>query len=75
MDDKITKIRIKLEKELDKDRFQHTLGVMYTSAAMAMRYEADLEQALLAGLLHDCAKCIPGDKKIQLCEKHYLGVS
>ena len=38
MDDKITKIRIKLEKELDKDRFQHTLGVMYTSAAMAMHF-------------------------------------
>lgn len=75
MDEKITKIQMKLEKELDKERFQHTLGVMYTSAAMAMRYEADQKRALLAGLLHDCAKCIPGDKKIQLCEKHHLGVS
>ena len=75
MDDKIRKILGKLGKELDEDRFQHTMGVMYTSAAMAMRFDADQEQALLAGLLHDCAKCIPGEKKIQLCEKQHLGVS
>ena len=75
MDDKIRKILGKLGKELDEDRFQHTMGVMYTSAAMAMRFDADQEQALLAGLLHDCAKCIPGEKKIQLCEKQHLGES
>lgn len=68
MDDKILKLQHTLKKELDEDRYQHTLGVMYTSASMAMRYGADVTQALLAGLLHDCAKCIPGDKKIHLCE-------
>ncbi len=40
----------------DKKRYEHTLGVMYTSASLAMRYEEDLEKALVAGLLHDCAK-------------------
>ena len=53
----------KLMKELDEDRYRHTQGVMYTSAALAMRYDADLKKALLAGLLHDCAKCIPGHTK------------
>ena len=48
---------------------------MYTSAALAMCHGADLEQALLAGLLHDCAKCIPADKKIKLCKKYNLGIS
>lgn len=75
MDDKILKLQHTLKKELDEDRYQHTLGVMYTSASMAMRYGADITQALLAGLLHDCAKCIPGDKKIHLCEKYGLPVS
>ena len=32
-------------------------------------------QDLLAGLLHDCAKCIPGENKIKMCEKYHLNVS
>ena len=68
----LDKILKKLKKELDDDRFRHTLGVMYTSAALAMRYGADLNHAQTAGLLHDCAKCIPNDKKIKLCEKYGL---
>ena len=30
------KIEKKLSKYLDEDRFQHTMGVMYTSACLAM---------------------------------------
>ena len=29
----------------------------------------------LAGLLHDCAKCIPNGKKLKLCEKHNIQIS
>ena len=65
----------RLKKELDNERFQHTLGVMYTAAALAMAYEVDLEQALYAGLLHDCAKSIPNEKKLALCEKYQITVS
>lgn len=75
MNQQITKIRRKLIAELDKERYEHTLGVMYTAASMAMCYGADVEQALLAGLLHDCAKCIPGENKIKMCEKYHLNVS
>ena len=69
MNHKITKIRRRLMTELDKERYEHTLGVMYTAAALAMRYDEDIEKALLAGLLHDCAKCLAGDTKIKLCQK------
>ena len=49
---------------------------MYTAAALAMRYDIDLlEKAQVAGLLHDCAKCIPNDKKIRMCEKYNIPVS
>ena len=40
-----------------------------------MRYGANLEQALTAGLLHDCAKCVPADEKIKLCEKNHIEIS
>ena len=50
------KIRQKLEKNLSASRYQHTLGVAYTAACLAMRYGEDPEKALTAGLLHDCAK-------------------
>lgn len=75
MERKISKLRRKLKGELDRDRYEHTLGVMYTAAALAMCHGADLDHALLAGLLHDCAKCISGDKKIKLCSKYHLSVS
>ncbi len=71
----IAKMQKKLKKELDDDRYRHTLGVMYTSAALAMRYGADLMKAQVAGLLHDCAKCIPNDKKLRMCEKYGIPVS
>lgn len=68
-------IEKQLKKVLDKERFCHTLGVMYTAAALAMAHGADMEQALYAGLLHDCAKCIPNEEKIALCRKYQISVS
>lgn len=69
------KIQKKLEKYLDQDRFHHTLGVMYTSAALAMAYGCDIDAAQAAGLLHDCAKCIPNKKKLKLCESYKASVT
>lgn len=69
----LTEIRKLLKKELDKDRYEHTKGVMYTAGCLAMAHGYSIEKAMLAGLLHDCAKCIPNDKKLSLCEeKHVL---
>ena len=64
----LQKITKKLKKYLDEDRLWHTLGVMQTAAALAMVYGVPLEKAQLAGLLHDCAKCVPSKKKIRLCK-------
>ena len=67
----IKKIRKKMEKTLDSARFEHTLGVTYTAACLAMRYDADITKAQIAGLLHDCAKCLTNEKRIFLC-KHNI---
>lgn len=52
------KMCYKLKKTLDKQRYKHTLGVAETARQMARRFGADEDKAALAGLLHDCAKCM-----------------
>ena len=69
------KLDKKLQKEVDEDRYHHTLGVMFTAASMAMVWGEDLEKARVAGLLHDCAKCIPNKKKITMCEKNKIEIT
>lgn len=71
----LIKIQEKLQKKLTPERYQHTLGVMYTCGALAMRYGCDMEKALTAGLLHDCAKCIPNEKKLKICKKNHIPVT
>lgn len=68
-------MREKLEKKLTKKRFEHSLGVEYTAGALAMVHGANVGNALIAGLLHDCAKCISAEEKISKCEKYHLGIS
>ncbi len=75
MNEKTTEIKKKIKKELDNRRYQHTLGVAYTASSMAMRYEADIEKAFLAGILHDCAKNIPVPKQYELCRKYGIELS
>ena len=67
-------IEKKLKKKLDKSRYVHTLGVMYTAASLAMAHQADMEQAMYAGLLHDCAKCISNEDKLKLFKKHNITI-
>ena len=53
--EQITLIKKNLIKKLTPSRYEHTLGVAYTSAALSMRYGYDMDKAFMAGLLHDCA--------------------
>lgn len=64
-----------MKEALNEDRYEHTLGVMVTAESLAMRYGADITKASVAGLLHDCAKCIPNDKKLKMCKKHHIEIS
>lgn len=75
------KIKKYLKHHLTKERYQHTLGVAYTAVAMAMKYNPDksndefLKKAQLAGLLHDCAKCMDNNKKLSICKEHNITYS
>ena len=57
-----------IKEREDPERYLHTIGVAYTAAALAMNYHYDnVDRAMIAGLLHDIAKCIPNDEKIRMC--------
>lgn len=71
----LRKIRKAMEKNLNSRRYEHTLGVEYTAASLAMRYEESIYKAQLAGLLHDCAKCQTDEKNLSVCEKHNISIN
>lgn len=71
----LKKLRKAMEKELDPKRFEHTLGVTYIAAALAMCYDESIINAQIAGMLHDCAKCLSDKKRLSICEKHSIGMT
>lgn len=77
MKGKMDKIRKDLKEQMTRKRYEHTMGVMYTAASLAMRYDADIEKTMLTGLLHDCAKTVnyPAEKLLILCREQNIPVS
>lgn len=71
----LSKLRQKVKKVQDSKRFEHTLGVEFTAAALAMKYGASIMDAQVAGVLHDCAKCLSDQERLKICEKHDIPVS
>mgnify|MGYP000164056494 CR=1 FL=1 len=73
----IEDLRKQVKKALkeDKMRYRHTLGVADTSACLAMRYGVDMQKAYIAGLLHDCAKCVPDTVKLEECNRYGIEVT
>lgn len=66
----IDSINRQLHTVLTPKRFRHTQGVAEEAAKLAAKYGADEKKAYIAGLLHDCAKCIPTDEKLKMCKKY-----
>ena len=71
----LTELRTKIKGHQSDKRFEHTVGVMYTAAALAVCYGADMKKALLAGLLHDCAKSYPANVMLEYCEQYGISIS
>ena len=72
--DRVDMIR-KLKPKLNEKRYVHSVGVEYTAATLAFVYGADIQKARIAGLLHDCAKCIPTDEKLKKAKKYGLPIN
>ena len=64
-----------MEEVQDGKRYFHTLGVSFTACSLAMCHGLSVKDAQIAGLLHDCAKCLSDDKLISICEKNDLEIT
>lgn len=71
----LIKLRKAVAKTLEPKRYEHTLSVAYTAANLAAVHGVDVEKALTAGILHDCAKCLSHRKQIAICEKNHITLS
>lgn len=58
-----------IKNHVNNKRYIHSLGVCYTAASLAMRYNCSLYKAQIAGILHDCAKGIDYKDLYKLCKK------
>ena len=56
-------------------RYNHSISVANCAMSLAMRYETPLEDALIAGMLHDIAKKTQNSEMLSLCEKYNIELS
>ena len=71
----IYKLQNDMKKALEPKRFEHTLGVAYTAANLAFIHGCDDKKALIAGLLHDSAKCLTHKKRLAVCKKKCIEIT
>ncbi len=73
--DDVLKLSDEMQKELKPGRYIHTLGVANTAYALALKWNYPAFTAMVAGMLHDSAKCISDEKRISICEKNNIPIT
>lgn len=68
----IEQMKEKLSTMLTEHRYTHSLGVMETAEKMAKTFNVDVENAIVAGLLHDCAKQIDRQVQLKMCKERNI---
>ena len=69
MDYTIESIKEWLKNNLSEERYEHSLGTAECAKTLAEKYGLNSEKAYFAGLIHDCAKCLPKDKILSILSK------
>ncbi len=72
---KFDDIKLWLEENLNEERYIHTLGVSEACVELAEMFGFDKEKAMLAGLLHDAAKCFSNDKLLDIIKNEIPDVN
>ena len=57
-----------LKENLNQERYIHSLGTAECARELAENF--NLDKAYIAGLLHDCAKCFPNEKLLEIIKAH-----
>jgi putative HD superfamily hydrolase of NAD metabolism len=71
----LNRIRENLRKTLKESRYLHSIGVEEVAHDLALIYGCDTQKAILAGLLHDCAKYLTDDEQLAACKEYELPVT
>ena len=64
-----------LKKRQTNNRYDHTVSVMYTAAALCMRYGEDVNKGMLAGVLHDCGKLAEYKDYLAICQEFNIPIN
>ncbi len=59
-----------LKSNLSEKRYIHSIGTAECAQDLAVRFGQNPEKAYMAGLLHDCAKCFPNEKLMEIIENN-----
>ncbi len=62
----IKTIQAWLKENLNEERYLHSLGAMDSAIYLAKKFNLNEERAAIAGLIHDCAKCLPKEELLNL---------
>lgn len=58
-----------LKPQMKPERYNHTIGVIFTAANLAYAHHCDSQKAMLAAALHDCAKITSISDYISECKR------
>lgn len=59
-----------LKDNLNEERYIHSLGTAQCAKELAQKFNLDCKKAYIAGLLHDCAKCFPKEKLVEIIHEN-----
>lgn len=65
-----------IHDKLTEKKYRHSLGVMVTASGLIEKYQGSQQehrQAVIAGILHDIAKCMKEKEMIKRCHDMHIG--
>lgn len=67
---KFDEYRSIIKERMGKKRYVHSINVAKAAQQLAIKYGADVEKAMVAGILHDITKEMPYDEQLQIIESN-----
>ncbi len=64
-----------MSRSLPRKRYLHSVAVAHLAAAYAVSLGYTPERALIAGILHDCAKAYSDEQLVEDCDKYAITVT
>lgn len=64
-----------LKNNLNEERYEHSIGTAEMARDLAAKYSQNEDRAYIAGLLHDCAKCLSTEKLLEIIDNEHLDVA